>query len=296
VTATDNDVLTRRMGFRGYDGCRYLGSDDGCPTPFICSERGDCSPVPEHPAKFSKAIIDRLGRMLVAEAEAVGAVKVLDPFAGPGGIHDLAQERVETFGLELQPEWAAAHADTICGSVLELPSIFPPSTFDVVATSPCYGNRMADHHAAADPCRECSTREEHGDALDPACRACGGSGLSRRNTYAHALRRAGVEPAQSDDNAQVMQWGRRYREFHEAAWRACDRVLRPGGLVLLNVKNHLRGNVEQRVVEFHVNVWLLLGYTLEEARRVETRGLAFGANHESRTPAELVVALRKAAA
>lgn len=269
--------------------------------------------VPEHPAKFSKAILNRLREMLVAEHSRVGLVKALDPFAGIGLVHDLAQQGIETYGVELQPEWSATHADTICGSVLELSSMFPANTFDAIVTSPTYGNRMADHHQAADPCRECGGRKlVAADDCDctattsvafsecphepQPCPTCGGSGMTRRNTYAHALRRAGAEPVASDDNAQQMQWGRRYREFHEQAWRCCDRVLRPGGLVLLNVKNHLRGNVEQRVVEFHVNVWLLLGYTLEEARRVETRGLAFGANHESRTPAELVVALRKASA
>lgn len=261
--------------------------------------------VPDHPAEFSKAILDRLGKMLAVERDRVGQVKVLDPFAGPGGIHKLAQQGVETFGVELQPEWAAAHPDTICGNVLELPAIFPPATFDLIVTSPCYGNRMADHHDAREKCSACGG---HGSTVmlpvDPPrsvpCEACGGKGVRdhHRNTYVHKLREVGVEADPSTDNAVRMAWGPRYREFHEKAWRACHQVLRPGGLVLLNVKNHVRTvrkvQEVQRVVEFHLNAWLLMNYTIEECRRIETRGLPDGANADVRTPAELVIALRRA--
>jgi SAM-dependent methyltransferase len=260
---------------------------------------------PEHPAKFSRAILARLREMLAPERDRVGSLKILDPFAGVGGIHELAEEKIATFGVELQPEWAAVHEDTICGSVLELPSIFPAGTFDAIVTSPCYGNRMADHHDARERCSSCDGRgaiESYAEGLGPwneTCEACDGKGVRdhTRNTYAHKLRESGAEPVASDDNAQLMQWGPRYRAFHEEAWRACHRVLRPGGLVLLNVKNHLRTvrgrQSVQAVVEFHLNTWLLLGYTIEEARRVETKGLAYGANHDVRTPAELVLALRR---
>lgn len=254
--------------------------------------------VPDHPAKFSKALLALLGRMLTAEVAAVGPLRVLDPFAGPGGIHELAQEGVETFGVELQPEWAAAHPDTICGSVLELPSIFPAGTFSALCTSPCYGNRMADHHQAEERCAPCAaTGRLVVDGVESECEPCAGTGRRdhHRNTYAHALRRSGAEPVASDDNAQLMQWGPAYRRFHEAAWRATDRVLAPGALALVNVKNHLRGGKVQTVVEFHLNIWLLLGYTVQEVKPVPTRGLAYGANAGVRTDAELVLALRKPA-
>lgn len=253
--------------------------------------------TPEHPAKFSRKILDRLREMLAVEAVRVGQLKVLDPFAGVGGVHELAEETVQTIGYELQPEWAATHADTVCGSVLELGSVFPAGTFDVILTSPCYGNRMADSHDAKDPCKAgCfhgmvpATPGQPLDGFEP-CSTCGGTGLSKRNTYAHYLRAAGAEPV-AEDNSALMQWGPEYRAFHEKAWRVCDRVLRRDGLVLLNVKNHERRNEVARVVEFHLNAFLVLGYTLEEARKIPTRGLAFGQNHQARTGFELILALR----
>ena len=255
--------------------------------------------VPEHPATFSRAILDRLREMLAPERDRVGSIRVLDPFAGTGGVHELAEEKVVTYGVEIQPEWATSHPRTTIGSVLDLPAMFgEEAAFDAMVTSPCYGNRMADKHQAKDSCRACGgdgfVRDQRPPDFDRVtCGECGGAGLTRRNTYAHALRRSGVEIVHSEENAAIMQWGTLYRAFHEQAWQVVDRLLRPEGLVLLNVKNHVRAGRLQRVVEFHLNTFLWMGYTIEEVRRVETRGLAYGANYDVRTPVELILALRK---
>lgn len=257
------------------------------------------SEIPDHPARFSRAVLSELRSMLTCEVERVGRVRVIDPFAGVGLVHELADERVETIGVEIQPEWAAAHPDTTCANVLDFARSWEREAFDVLLTSPAYGNRMADSHDARDECRTCAGDGYYLDQRPPdfariTCEACKGSGLTMRNTYTHALQRSGAKPVEHDDNAVVMQWGARYREFHDAVWASCSSyLLRPGGLVLLNVKNHVRRSEVQRVVEFHVNSWLRLRYTIEEARPIETRGLAYGANHDVRTPHELIIALRK---
>lgn len=234
-----------------------------------------------------------LRTLLDAEVAERGPVAVFDPFAGIGTVHELSSENVATFAIELQPEWAAAHPDTHCGNVLDIPKLCSGMEFDVLVTSPCYGNRMADSHDAQDKCRSCAGTGRV-DAVE--CSACKGSGLTLRNTYTHALQRSGVDIVR-DDNAAVMQWGPRYRQFHEQAWALCDSVLTPGALVLLNVKNHIRtlDGVQrvQRVVEFHLNVWLCMRYTIERAVPISTRGLAYGANSDVRTPVELILALRK---
>lgn len=246
-------------------------------------------PTPRHPAKFSKPVLTAIRKILVPEAIAVGHIKVLDPFAGVGGVHELAEQSVSTLGLELQPEWASAHEDTRVGDVLAMPADWR-GFFDVLVTSPCYGNRMADHHAAADPCRACDGSGV-GDYLDRVpCTTCKGTGLTRRNTYAHALRESGAEPVEG--SAAMMQWGPEYRAFHEAAWRACKTVLRPGALAVINVSNHIRDGREQRVVEFHLNTWMLLGVTVQEVRRVQTQRNGQGANRDSRVEGEVVMALR----
>lgn len=266
----------------------------------------DQTEVREHPARFSKKVLATIRQVLMPEVIAVGHLSVLDPFAGVGGVHDLAEQSISTVGVELEPEWAHAHPDTIVGSVLALPPEWR-GRFGALVTSPCYGNRMADHHEAKDPCRACKGRGTEGGAhcgcgvgvkhvMDcgrpaPLCRTCKGIGLTERNTYRHKLGRM-----PSDGSSAVMFWGPKYRAFHEAAWRSVRECLAPGALVVINAKNPLETvkdeMVEHRVVEFHLNVWLLLGATVQEVRRVPTKGLPYGANHDVRTDAELVMALR----
>jgi hypothetical protein len=41
---TRNDRAVRRAGFRGYLYCDHEDDVEGCPTPFACSEAGDCIP------------------------------------------------------------------------------------------------------------------------------------------------------------------------------------------------------------------------------------------------------------
>lgn len=259
-----------------------------------------------HPAKYHPDVLQLIAHTLLTEAERRGEkLRVLDPFAGTGLIHTLCdtlcpQAVAETVGVELEPEWAGYDSRTVVGSALALPDDWA-GTFDVVATSPCYGNRMADHHEAKDGCRECGgegTRQrlatpaevdagcELGVAYDP-CSTCGGSGTTKRHTYRHYLGRS-----LSEGSTAALQWGPAYRELHDLAWAEALRVLRPGGLVLLNVKNHYRGSRLQRVVEYHLSSWLYLGASLVAARQVPARGNSHGANGGLRVDHEMVLALR----
>lgn len=211
--------------------------------------------TPPHPAKFSTAILGAVAEVL-AEEKFSSTARVLDPFAGVGGVHSLPHD---TWGVELEWEWARAHFRTIVGDATTLP--WDADTFDAIVTSPCYGNRMADHHTARDK--------------------------SERNTYRHKLGRP-----LGDRNAGAMQWGKAYRALHLAAWQEAHRVLRPGGLVVLNISNHIRQGVEQRVAEWHLATWLDLGVTVHEVRRIRTPRLRQGANAAKRIDGELLMVLR----
>lgn len=210
-----------------------------------------------HPATFTPAILDAINSLLG------DAALVLDPFAGVGGIHALQKggNRL-TIGVEVEPEWAAASPYTYCGSALALP--FANESFDAIATSPTYGNRMADTYDGRDG--------------------------SRRATYRIALGRP-----LSEDNSGGLQWGREYREFHESAWAEAVRVLRPEGRFVLNIKDHIRDGVVQRVADWHVSALEYLGLDLVERLKVKSPGFRMGRNHDKRVDYEEVILLIKGA-
>lgn len=258
-----------------------------------------------HPARFNPNVLRAAVEVLRAERDRHSGrrLRVLDPFAGTGRVHWLGDVLcpdavAETVGVEIEPEGHNMDARTIVGDATALPDTWA-ETFDAVVTSPCYGNRMADKHNAKDACKTCAGVGHLGPATGATpedygreCPTCGGAGLSKRNTYRHSL---GHELA--DNSAAGMQWGPRYRELHDAAWRAAYDTLTPGGLAVVNVKNFYRtvkGKVELvRVVEYHLNSWLLLGTTLVSAIPVPTSGNRHGANGARRVDHEMLLVLRK---
>jgi hypothetical protein len=219
-----------------------------------------------HPAKWSEPVLEVIAGVVAREADpddtrAVDVLHVLDPFAGVDcwrlaqALHPHA-----VVGVELEPEWARQSPQTQVGNALELaPDWF--GAFDVVATSPTYGNRMADHH---------TPRED-----------------SERHTYRHTL---GREP--SSGSSAVLQWGPNYRAFHELALREMIRVLVVDGLLVINMSNHIRDGEEQLVVEWWVNAILLAGCRLVEVQRVRTRRQRHGENGGARVDGEVVIVAR----
>ena len=205
-----------------------------------------------HPARYSRELIPVLAAAVPADRFPL----VLDLFAGTGRIHELENT---TVGVELEPEWAALHPDTIVGNALALD--FPDGHFDAVVTSPTYGNRLADSHDASDP--------------------------ERRRSYTHDLGRK-----LNDDNSGSLQWGDEYREFHRQAWREARRVIRPGGRLVLNVKDHVRAGVVQQVSAWHLNSLIVeTELDLVEVHVVGTPSLRGVANAAARVDHEYVFVL-----
>lgn len=255
-----------------------------------------------HPAKFTNSILERAYERLDVERFVMlqSEPRVLDPFAGTGkGVDALWREGFDTVGVELEPEWAAESMTgrVIVGNALALP--FEDQSFDAIFTSPTYGNRMADHHVARDACKPCEGTGIDAESYVPAthltpseaspCRKCDGSGLSRRNTYTHALGRKLTE-----DNSGAMQWGPQYRTFHSRAWEEAWRVIRPGGVLLLNMKDHVRHGQRQRVTEWHADTLHAIGFDHEASDLVYTPGNRQGANGAVRIPFEYLLTFRKA--
>lgn len=220
--------------------------------------------IPDHPAKFSKPILDAIREIIAVEVERLGPdyprrPRLLDPFAGVGKIHQL-EDVVDTVGIELEKSWADAHPRTEVGDATDLR--FQGGEFDIVGTSCCYGNRMADLY--------------EGDAKE-----------SQRYTY-----RISLGHELSFNSAAGMQWGSEYRSFHVAAWREALRVLVEAGLLIVNVSNHVRDDQVQRVVEWHLTTLIELGCSLVEARPVETQRMGNGANRNLRVDAEMLLVVR----
>jgi DNA modification methylase len=202
--------------------------------------------IPGHPAKYSNSLLKPMTDILLTH----NCITVLDPFAGTGKIHTLP---FETWALEIEPEWAMMHPRTIIGDALSMP--FLDGQFDAVCTSPTYGNRMADNHIAKD--------------------------ASKRITYTHRLGRK-----LSTNNSGSLQWGEKYKQFHHKAWKECIRVVKPNGLVIINISNHIRKGVEIDVTGWHIQEMILQGCILIEKQNISTPRMGFGANSDKRVQHE----------
>lgn len=208
----------------------------------------------KHPAKFNKEVLKAMeGALASLPPYAI----VVDPFAGTGLIHDLP---FRTIGIEIAGEWARLHKDTIHGDCLDILPLI--NGYDAIATSPTYGNRMADQYDGRDG--------------------------SKRNTYRTALDRE-----LDKNNSGGMQWGPKYRDFHLQAWMVAVNCLQSGGLFVLNMKDHIRGGERQQVTDWHVRTLKNLGLVLLERKRIETPGNRFGANHDLRVEYEEVILFKK---
>jgi len=205
-----------------------------------------------HPAKYSDALLPIFEKLLPTDKYPL----LLDFFAGTG---KLRQVRPDAVLVEIEPEWAM-EGRAIIGNALSLP--FNSETFDAICTSPCYGNRMADHHNAKDD--------------------------SKRNTYTHVIGRP-LHP----DNSGTLQWGERYKDFHFRAWKECARVLKLGGLFLLNCKDHYRHKELQLVTTWHVLTLIRLGMMMHTHKEVGVKGNRYGQNGNMREEFEYVVVFTK---
>lgn len=203
-----------------------------------------------HPAKYSDSVLAALVRYKPR-------YPILDPFGGTGKLRTVFPDAI---CLDIESEWATQAG--MQADALHLP--FRHWAFQSVITSPCYGNRMADHHEAHDP--------------------------SVRHTYRHTLGHA-----LDVRNAGGLQWGPVYRDFHEQAWREVARVLCPGGRFLLNVSDHVRKGQRVYVTDWHIATLLSLGFKLESMQHVDTPRQRHGANGALRIGYESLIEFRRVA-
>lgn len=230
-----------------------------------------------HNAKFSQTILDTMNEVLLEEIGRFGEgedVYILDPMAGVGGVTSIANNypQVHVTMVEIEREWAdVAATKVINGKVvhadfLKWANYEGEGGYDIIITSPTYGNRMADSHTP------------------------GEADKSVRNTYRHVLERP-----LTDGSSAGMQWGDEYREFHTRAWAAVYALLSPTGIFVLNVKDHIRKGQKQPVCAWHKSLCTALGFTLVCYYEIPVKGNRQGQNGEVRVDNEMVYVFRKPA-
>ena len=215
----------------------------------------------QHSAKYSDVFIPIFADLL-KDCEVV-----LDPMAGTGKL-----AMIKEFGFrgkvvcnDIESEWKNGEDYLVdewhCSDASRM-EWAEDNTFDAICTSPTYGNRMADNFVSKDG--------------------------TRRITYRHYL---GHEL--KEGNTGYMQFGDKYREKHREIYAECLRVLKPGGLMIVNVSNHIRAGVEIPVVDFHKETLESLGAKFEREIQVKTPRMGFGANSKARVEHESILIFRK---
>lgn len=116
------------------------------------------------------------------------------------------------------------------------------------------------------------------DAIATSCT------YANRITYTAKL----GEPLEPN-NAGRLQWGEKYRELHYKAWGEARRVLRPGGVLILNCKDHVRKGARVRVTLWHMFCLQGLGFRIVDYVRIPTPSMKYGQNSEARRPYESVI-------
>ena len=221
-----------------------------------------------HPAKFSKRCLAEIAELLRPHYPDGG--QMLDPFAGEGGIHALAEHGWATVGVEKVGRWAAKHPHTVHGDSTQLcPGLFAPETFDVVATSPTWGNGMNQRNP--NPNAGVGRRYSYPDAA--------GEPMEATNT-------GGARFTKTDKGT--------YRQLHLTIWPQVVRVIRPDGLLVLNCRDSTNGDDGFRdVTGWHIEVLQSYGMRLGTMSGVTAKGLGFGQRRRWVGDAELLVVMRK---
>jgi hypothetical protein len=225
-------------------------------TPQAVPKKTSGDGIPPHPATYPQAVLDIFAEF-VADDDAV-----LDPFGGVGGIHKLRKMvGCTTVAIELEAEWAAAHPDTIHGDATRLSELVGDQRFDVIATSPAYGNRLADDYQASDP--------------------------HARRSYAIDLGRSLTEGSGAGMHFDA---DGAYERLHLKVWAQAAAALRPGGLFLLNCKDFQRAGRVVPVTGWHVGALADLGLVAIDVRTLPAAGLPFTT---AKPLSELVVVMQK---
>lgn len=233
---------------------------------------------PLHPAAFSRELMPWFVKIVedydnTVKRSPTRPVRILDPFAGTGRIHQLMEiENVQTYGVEIEPEWAELHPLTNCADSTNM-DYFLSLFFDMIVTSPTYGNRFSDKHTPRNEAREWT-----------------------RRSYAYDLRKMTGDPNRRlapSNTGQFPFSSPKYKSLHRAVYAECYRVLRFGGWFVLNISDHIRADKVIPVATWHRDALIDLGFTVVTEYDIPTPRLRMGRNEKARVPFEKIYVLEK---
>lgn len=207
----------------------------------------------KHPATYTDVLLPYMANAVI------DCKIILDPLAGSGKVASIKEHGYTGLVVcnDLEREWADKSYDVDEWHFGDAADMYwsPDNRFDAIVVSPVYGNRMSDHYNVQDN--------------------------SKRRTYQVFLGRD-----LNEENTGRMQWGEKYRDKHVQIWKECKRVLRPGGLFVLNISDHIRNHKVQPVTQWHDEVLASLGFRLLIHEQIETPRFRRGQNHEARVDYE----------
>lgn len=223
----------------------------------------------KHPARYTPSLLHVIARYLKP------GMRVLDPFGGVGTLNKLSYTGAQIFTGELEARVCEHSAGTrkVCADAQLLP--FANSSFDAIVTSPTYGNRMADITLDLPSSQKLYCADESKQKW-------------KRNTYSSSF---GFEL--HPENTAGMQWGVEYRNIHSKAYAEAMRLLKPHGLMIVNISDHIRSFKRVYVSKWHYQTLCGLGFEYRHLHAVKTPRLAFGANSELRTACEYIFVFQK---
>lgn len=224
---------------------------------------------PRHPATYSRAILEHLNYIIPPGL-------YLDPCAGVGKVFRLEDpEHGRLFvAIEIEKPWADLHPETICGDMFAVVDDWVRLStvrFDGIVVSWVYGNRMSDHHKAADS--------------------------SRRHSYTHDIRvQTGDADYELDPNNSglLYAWNEEYWEWHARAYGTLHGVVNDDGKSsFFNVKNFVRDKQPFNIVGRHIRTMKQCGWEVVKLHSVATPGMRHGENYEARALEEVIIEARK---
>jgi len=203
-----------------------------------------------HPCPAPDVIIAFLARVLEDQK------RILDPFAGTGKI-----AMVKDFGCkaeivcnEIEVGWKGSLQYDVdewhFGDAAAM-TWAENDSFDTVCLFPTYGNRMADHYDIQD------------NSVRITYQSCLGKNLHTGNTGR-------------------LKYGANYKAKHRVIYQECLRVLEIGGIVTLNISNHIRAGILVDVVSWHIDTLAEMGVRFFREEKFLTPRMGNGKNRELR--------------